>query len=154
MKLSSKTGFLAKKYGIHKAVDLLIDAGFDAIDFSFQNDNYELFPAEKKFYIELKKYTEEKGVYFNQAHAPAPSSFIEESESKKRFDIITSAMQRASYLGVKNIVVHPCQHMNYVEKDSSEKLFEYNMKFYRRLIPYCMIPHTRGNICLPVCQKK
>jgi len=137
MKLVSRTGYLWKRYGMQKAVDLLIDAGFDALDFTFPDEGHELLPTDKAYYTELRKYVESKGVSFKQAHAPAPSSYIDEAESEKMFDVIVSTMRRASYLGVPNIVVHPCQHLLYVEKGNPEKLFEYNMKFFRRLIPYC-----------------
>lgn len=137
MKLSNKTGSLMNRFGIAKAVDMLIDAGFDAIDFTFPDKGYEMLSSDKGFYTELRKYVESKGVYFNQSHAPAPSSLMDEMETNRMFNVITSTMQRASFLGVKNIVVHPCQHLLYVEKGVPEKLFEYNMDFYRRLIPYC-----------------
>lgn len=137
MKLSAQTGNLCKKVGIKKVVNLLIDAGFDAIDFTFPEFGYETFPEDKEFYVELRKYVENQGKSFNQSHAPAPSSFLDEERTNKMFAVIVSTMRRASYLGVKTIVVHPCQHLLYVEKDVPEKLFEYNMNFYRRLIPYC-----------------
>lgn len=137
MKLSNETGSLMNRFGIVKAVNMLIDAGFDAIDFTFPDKGYEMLSTDKGFYTELRKYVESKGGYFNQSHAPAPSSLMDELETNRMFNVITSTMQRASFLGVKNIVVHPCQHLPYVEKGVPEKLFEYNMDFYRRLIPYC-----------------
>ena len=137
MKLSAQTGNLCKKVGIKKVVNLLIDAGFDAIGFTFPEFGYETFPEDKEFYIELRKYVENQGKTFNQSHAPAPSSFLDEERTDQKFAVIVSTMRRSSYLGVKTIVVHPCQHLLYVEKDVPEKLFEYNMNFYRRLIPYC-----------------
>ena len=45
-------------------------------------------------------------------------------------------MKNASYLGVKHIVVHPCQHLDYHIEGNPEILFEYNMDFYKKLIPY------------------
>ena len=45
-------------------------------------------------------------------------------------------MRNASYLGVRNIIVHPCQHLVYADEGNPEKLFEYNLDFYKRLIPY------------------
>lgn len=126
-----------ERFGIHKTVDLLAEAGFDTIDFSFPDEGYRLLSMEKVYYTELRKYAESKGVYFNQSHAPTPSSFCDEAESEKMFRDLVSVILRASYLGIKNIVVHPCQHLNYAQAGAPEQLFEYNMKFYRRLIPYC-----------------
>lgn len=106
-----------------KKQNLLIEAGFDAIDFSFPDVGYEQFTVDDKFYTELRKYAEDKGVCFNQSHAPAPSSLVEDEKTKKMFEVIVSTMRRAACLGVKNIVVHPCQHLIYVDKGVPEKLF-------------------------------
>ena len=137
MKLSTTTGRFHRKFGFHKAIDFLVDAGYDALDFS-QFDK-EVYTAEhvKEYYTEIRKYAEDKGVSFNQSHAPFGSSFEDEEKTAKRFDEIVTAIKRASYLGVKNIIVHPCQHLKYDVEGNPEKLFEYNMEFYKKLIPYC-----------------
>ena len=49
MKLVNRTGMLMKKFGLDKAVDMLIDTGFDAIDLSFPDDCYKEMPKEKSF---------------------------------------------------------------------------------------------------------
>ncbi len=137
MRLSTTTGELAKVFGFNKCIDILAEAGFDCADFS-QFDEY-VYGADlsKGFLTELRKYAEDKGVFFNQSHAPFASSFKEEERTKKRFEEITEAIKRASYLGVENIIVHPCQHVEYVKDGNPEFLYEYNMEFYNRLIPYC-----------------
>ena len=136
MKLSSTTDQLQKAFGLEKSVELLADAGYDAIDFSqFDKSIYEA-DFGKDYYTEIRKLAESKGVYFNQSHAPYSSSFQDEEKTKKRFQEIVEAIKRASYLGVENIIVHPCQHLEYVKEGNPEKLFEYNMDFYKKLIPY------------------
>ena len=137
MRLSTTTGELAKFFGFNKCIDILADAGYDCADFS-QFDEY-VYKADlsKDFLTELRKYAEDKGVVFNQSHAPYGSSFRDQERTKQRFNELTEAMKRASYLGVKNIIIHPCQHLKYVEDGNPELLFEYNMDFYSRLIPYC-----------------
>ena len=137
MKLSTTTDKLWEKFGFEKAIDYLAEAGYDAIDFS-QFDK-EIYAADisKDYFVEIRKYAEDKGLCFNQSHAPFASSFEDEEKTAKRFDEIVTAIKRASYLGVKNIIVHPCQHLKYDAPGNPEKLFEYNMNFYSRLIPYC-----------------
>lgn len=137
MKLVDRTGALMVKFGLDKSVDMIMDAGFDALDLSFPDNHYQTMPQKKEFYTELRKRTEDRGVRFVQAHAPAPSSFKDEAQSEAMFRDIVSTMRRASFVGAKNIVVHPCQHLNYVDEGVPEYLFEYNMKFFKRLIPYC-----------------
>ncbi len=137
MKLSTTTDILAERFGFEKAIDIVAEAGYDAIDFSqFESRIYEEEPR-KEYYCEIRKYAEDKGLYFNQSHAPFASSFNDEERTKKRFNEITRAMQRASFLGIRNIIVHPCQHLTYDVEGNPEKLFEYNMKFYGALQPYC-----------------
>lgn len=137
MRLSTTTGELASFFGFNKCIDILADAGYDCADFS-QFDEY-VYKADlsKKFLTELRKYAEDKGIIFNQSHAPFGSSFKDVEKTKKRFEEITEAIKRASYLGVENIIVHPCQHLSYAQEGSPEILFEYNMEFYTSLIPYC-----------------
>ncbi len=137
MKLSTTTVPLYKNFGLKKSIDILAEAGYDAIDFSQSaKEIYEEKP-NKEYYSEIRKYTEDKGLFFNQSHAPFHSSSSDSEWNKKRFNEITAAIQRASYLGVENLIVHPCQHLEYDVEGNSEKLFEYNMKFYADLIPYC-----------------
>ena len=45
-------------------------------------------------------------------------------------------MKNASYLGAPMRVVHPCTHLDYDVEGNADFLFEYNLNFYRRLIPY------------------
>ena len=136
MKLVNNTGTLMRKFGLEKAVDMLIESGVDAIDLTFPDDCYKDMPTDKAFYTELRKKAEDKGLCFSQAHAPAPSSYVDNAQSEEMFKDIVSTIERASLVGAKNIVVHPCQHLYYVDKGAPEYLFEYNMKFFRRLIPY------------------
>ena len=136
MNLSVNLSFLYKQKGIDKAIDLIIDAGFDAIDFSFYEKYFDEIPTDKEYFTELRKRVEDKGVIFNQAHAPADSSSIDEHKTEILFKNIVSSLERASYLGVENVVVHPCQHLKYEEDGVPEKLYEYNMNYFKRLIPY------------------
>jgi len=137
MRLSTNTDVLAKEFGLQKAVEILIDAGFDAIDFSQFVEEFYSDVHEKSFYTEIRKFVEDKGVYFNQAHAPFGSSFFDAEKTEKRFHEIVESMRIASYLGVKQTIVHPCTHLVFDDPGAPEELYEINMNFYRRLIPYC-----------------
>lgn len=137
MKISTQTDIFTDAYGFKGTVKILSDAGFDALDLTALCKEFYTDIHDKAYYDEIKKYAQDKGMCFNQAHAPAPSSTKDASETSEIFQNLVCAMKNASYLGVKYIVVHPCQHLNYWENGNPEKLFEYNMKFYRSLIPYC-----------------
>ena len=139
MKLITTTGRLESKFDLKKAIDILATAGYDALDLSmFSEERHYNGVYDKDFYLDIKNYAESKGICFKQAHAPFGSSFRDdEAKTKQRFDEIVTAMKNASYLGVEIIVVHPCQHMDFHVPGNPEILFEYNMDFYRKLIPYC-----------------
>lgn len=141
MKLVCNTDALRKAFSIEKAIEMIADAGFDAIDFSFfENyfcdkdcDNAEFEEEVKK----IRNLAEEKGVSFVQAHAPFPSSTNDPAETAEIFENIVRSMKVASMLGIEYIVVHPMQHLKYEQEGNREKLFEMNMDFYKRLEPYC-----------------
>ncbi len=144
MKLSTQTDVFTKKFGEEKAIELLAKAGYDAIDLSCFDMTYKDAPTEKNtaeyknYAKKLRKIAEDNGVYFNQAHAPFPSSkpdeFIE--YNKEIFEQIIRSMEFCAITGVRNIVVHPKQHLTYAEKGNPEKLKEINFEFYNSLIPY------------------
>ena len=137
MKISTPISVFNDVFGIKKTIDIMQSAGFDALDFSATIEEYNTDVHDKDYYIEIKKYALDKGMCFNQAHAPYPSSYKTEEQSEEAFKKIVTSMKNASYLGVPVIIVHPCQHLDYCKKENVDFLFEYNMKFYRRLLPYC-----------------
>ncbi len=140
MLLSFPTEPLYKYYDDKKIIKLYRDAGFDAYDSSlclsmkkeghpFAGDNAIEYAKE------LRKYADEIGIVCNQAHAPFASSCGDPEKDEEIFKSIVKSMEIASILGAKIIVVHPKQHLEYA--DNAELLFEMNMEFYKRLIPYC-----------------
>ena len=136
MKISANTGHISKNLGLASAIDMFSAAGFDALDFSATAEEFYTDAHDKQYYLEMKRYAEDKGLYFNQAHAPYHSGFTDEERTKRRFGEITVAMRNAAYLGATDIVVHPMTYLDYAVKGVPEQLFEMNMDFYRRLIPY------------------
>lgn len=142
MLLSSSHAQFARKMSTEEAIDLMADAGFDAIDFSFHlKSEYHSEDTDgdagKVMFTEWRKRAEARGLVFNQAHAPEGSSFTDMDRTVQRFHEICRAIRNASYLKVPIIVVHPVQHLPYCEAGVPEQLFEMNMKFYNALKPYC-----------------
>lgn len=141
MILSTQTEYLMNNFGIEKTIEILAHAGYDAIDYSCfdmtpkDSNSPILKPDYKEYAKHVKKVAEDNGVFFNQAHAPFPSSYADEENTKEAFDKIVRAMEFASLLGVKNIVVHPKQHLKYSNNITALK--ELNLEFYNSLIPYC-----------------
>ncbi len=152
MKLSTQTDVFAKKFGEEKAIELLAKVGYDAIDLSCFDMTHKDAPTPKntskyKAYAKkLKQIATDNGVYFNQAHAPFPSSKPDEfvDFNKDIFEQIVRSMEICAIAGVRNIVIHPKQHLTYRESGNPEKLKEINLEFYNSLIPYA----KDLNICI------
>ncbi len=139
MKISTECEVLSNYFGEKRAIEILIASGFDAIDLScfemFDEASTKMQSNYKEYAKELLQLTEGTGVYFNQAHAPFPSSQNDEEFTRKAFDSIVRSIEFASLLGVRNIIVHPKQHLKY--KDNVSYLKDLNLEFYTSLIPYC-----------------
>jgi sugar phosphate isomerase/epimerase len=134
MKLVTTTDFLARHFGFEKAIDMIADAGYDGIDFSAFCDEYYTDFRTEDFYTEMRRRAEDRGVFFLQAHAPMPSSYIDPVQNEHRFAEVVKAMRHAALLGAKTIVVHPYEHLPY--RDHAEELVALSLAFYRRLLPY------------------
>lgn len=136
MLLSANMIKIHDTFGIQKTFDVFAEAGFQGIDFNNDVPEYCTTEHDKQFYIDLGHYARAQGVAICQAHAPFPSSYVEEDKSEKRFEEIVQGMRNAAYLGAPMIVVHCCCHLDGLVEGNLEKMYEYNLNFYRRLIPY------------------
>ena len=123
-------------YGVRETFDVFAKAGFQGIDFNNDVAPYYTEEHGENFYRELRKHADEVEIAICQAHAPFPSSFPDKEKTEKRFYEIVQSIKNASYLGAPMIVVHPCTHFDLVDEESEQALFDYNLNFYKRLIPY------------------
>lgn len=138
MILTTQTDYLARKFGHERAIEIIADAGFDAIDLSmfdmksddsvFMQDDYREFAAK------LRTLAESRGLAFRQAHAPFPSSKENIEYNEMIFARIVRSIEIAGIVSAKVIVVHPMHHLRYTEH--ADDLKTMNVDFYRRLAPY------------------
>lgn len=139
MKLSTQTHIMIDTFGQEEGIRLLAEAGYDAIDFSFfdllEESSTWLQDDWRERASRLKAAAERCGITINQAHAPFHTSTGEEPYDTIMMERILRSMEAASIMGVKNIIVHPRQHLNY--NQCKRQLFEENVTMYRQLIPYC-----------------
>ena len=138
MRYSVDTEYIFPGRTPEEGIRLIAEAGFDAVDFSFTWDPYVLETGHgESWYRQLRKVAEANGVSFNQAHAPFASSYLDPEKTAVRFREIVRAMRHAGILGVDTVIVHPMRHLRYADAGIPEQLFEMNMEFYGKLIPYC-----------------
>ncbi|MDD6034051.1 MAG: sugar phosphate isomerase/epimerase [Oscillospiraceae bacterium] len=137
MLLSTLTEQLTIRFGFKRAVEMIHEAGFDAYDASLMGQAFREFEGEDyaDFARSMREYADALGIVCNQAHAPFGTSTGNPVRDEEIFRSVVRAMEVASILGAKCIVVHPNQHMLCIEH--TEEIRAINLAFYRRLLPYC-----------------
>ena len=136
MKITSNLFGFHNEFGLKKSIDIFSEAGFEGIDFCADIKEYYTDLHDEAFYREIKQYAGDRNIVFPQSHAPYESSFSDSEESEKRFGEIVKSIENSSLLGVETVVVHPCRHIYYKENDNYDFMMQYNLDFYKRLIPY------------------
>ena len=137
MLLTSNFILFHDELGVRKTIDVFAKAGFEGIEFNADLAEYCDGTHDEAFYRELGAYAKEKGVPITQAHAPFPSSYVDEAQNEKRFGEIVKSMRHAAWLGAEMIVVHPCHHIDCVADPAQfEFMMDYNIAFYQKLEPY------------------
>ena len=137
MRLSSNIMRFFSNFGINKTVDIFADAGFSAIDFNCDIQQFHDDTHDKSFYTELKKYAEGKGIVFGQTHAPFASAYVDNEKAEKRFSEIITSMRFSSYLGAPFMVVHPCQHFDYSTFTcTNSPCYPYDFIYHKGILSY------------------
>lgn len=137
MKLSIETCDIVKRFGEEKAFEMIKNAGFDCIDYSF-------YWLDEPFYSEVlgddylnhakktRALLDKAGLTCNQAHAPLEFDISNDTIdlSNDNYKRIVKSLEIASILGAEAIVVHAV-----LPKDG-ETALETNYKFYKSFEPY------------------
>ncbi len=135
MILSTPTDYLSYRLGLEKAIRLLCETGYDALDFTMfclANEKDPLHTEGNKYVEKIKKIVDGYGVYFNQAHAPFPSFKEGDEEFNKRmFKAIVRSMEICCILEIGIVVVHP------IDWSNAQEVMQKNVEFFNSLIPYC-----------------
>ena len=144
MKLSMEIYIVAERFGDARAVELIKNAGFDAIDYSFYyNKECETVLGEhyREYAQELRAQFDRVGIVCNQAHAPFTFRYgMQMDPSEEKYLALIRSLEAASILGAKNIVVHSITVPEGVDFE------QYNVEYYRSFIPYC----EQFGICVAV----
>lgn len=139
MKTCTQTDILGMQYAPEEVIDILADAGYDAIDWSFfemiRGEGIWLEEGWKEHAYAVRAKADSRGIPVVQAHAPFPSGYGDPEKDSIVFDRIVRSMEVASILGVKNIIVHPITCMGY--RTNRKEAWRINQDFYSRLLPYC-----------------
>ncbi len=143
MELSNNISFLADKYGNRRAAEMCKIAGFTACDYSLGSLEKDDTPLSSDNYREvatdIRKEIEAGGLKITQTHAPFHFSGKQwdtpEIFEEYVFPKFIRTLEITALLGAPIAVVHPLHHWEY--RGHEDEIFEKNMVYYRRLIPYC-----------------
>ena len=144
MKLSVELYTHSERFGDFRAIEMLKEAGFDAIDYSYYY-NKETQEVLSDNYIEyakkVREHLDKVGMVCNQAHAPFSYQYGDGlTMGDKKYKEIVRSIESAAILGAKNIIVHSVKVPKGVDFE------EYNVEFYKTFIPYC----EKAGICVAV----
>lgn len=138
MKLSMESYNLVLNFGAYEGFKLIKQAGFDCVDMSYyyQKEGSPLIGEEYRDYaFQLRSYLDELGLACNQAHAPFDFKHGEPLDiSSPNYLAIVRAMESASIVGAKSIIVH-----SICVKKGGQLCFdyEYNLAYFKSLQPFC-----------------
>lgn len=137
MLLSTMTNYLCSLYGDKKAIEMIAEAGFDAVDYSMLNfedpkgilagDDYRK-KAEK-----VREMAEDCGLVINQCHAPFDFNYSDPAGFGYATKMLRRSLEIAGILGAKNVVVHPLHYRRY--KENAAFVHFENVKWYRSMLP-------------------
>ena len=147
MRVVTNTDALTGVFGYEKTLTILDKSGFEGTDLSMFDLAGEkscwLQPDWISYAKSLKALADRLNVPFVQAHAPYPSSGIQEGFDAFIFRRIVRSLEVCSELGIPRIVVHPKNHRNYYKY--KRELFAENVAFYQALVPHCQ--RTGVQVC-------
>lgn len=135
----SQKNVCATRFGEMRAIELIAQAGFDAIDYSMSNiakdgnvldsDNY------KKYVNELRETAKRNNIIFNQGHAVTGVGI---DDPEVAYKVLAQknirCLEIAGLLGMKTLVVHPYGTGAYIGRE--EEVLERNMRYFKLLLPY------------------
>ena len=135
MIISMENLIVRQRVGDEKSIDILKAAGFTGIDYSLcLMDDWEETvnaPDALKTAAALRRYAEERGMCFDQSHAPIRFRYGGKMDlSEREYFRIVKSMEFAAALGAPMIVVHTVR-----PTDGTDSM-EYNLRYYRSLLPY------------------
>lgn len=139
MRLSVETREPALRYGMRRALEMIAEAGFDAVDLSFgkvnPNDDPLHRPDREGFALSFAAHARELGIGFVQAHAPFRVKYSDKFDrTTPAYDDVVRALEFAAAAGIPRVVVHA---LKTPPDELSLDYCEISRRYYLSLAPYC-----------------
>ena len=135
MKLAIDNFALLHYYDDFESVSIAKQIGFDAISYDFYQmpKNKQMFTdGFREYAARVRQHMDANGIVCNQAHAPDGKFGEPWSPEQPHYGAIVRAMEAASILGAKYIVIHTIR----IPADAEESFETYNLGFMKSLEPY------------------
>ena len=135
MLLVEQTHNTVDRFGFERGVQMIHDAGFDAIDLSlfkmiFDDCEWNA-PDWRELAQKRRAWADARGIRFTQAHAPFSFPWANEAQ-RPVFDArVANSIEIAAILGAGDIVVHPLHYFEYIGNE--QKMFDMNVAYYKEL---------------------
>ncbi len=140
MIISTQTSHAVGRLGWEGGINLLADAGYDALDLSLFEMSRDDSPFNgdgwREHIANIRAMAEARGLRFNQAHAP----FTFKWGDREVWDNIAQprvlrSVEIAGLAGAEIIIVHPIHHTPYPGHE--QEMYDLNIAYYQEFIPLC-----------------
>lgn len=138
MKISTDNGTVRNVLGDMKALELIAEAGFDGIDYTFYDTEPRFdvlaLPQEERYAMamRIKEAADGYGLAFPQSHAPYAYQYGEDENGKNYQDVLKS-LEFSAWLGCRQVVIHTLKFPR--SKFSEQQSDDVNREFLRGFLP-------------------
>lgn len=156
MKISTSTFGVIKPYGLEEGLQMLRDAGFEAIDYSITQNamNWEenffrdIFnPAFAEHFRRIGQTVRNCGLEMYQCHAPYAPVTISDPEFYAQLQQQTlRSIYAAGYMESPNIVAHPVMHLDFCDGQNKERARQTTIDYFSALAP--ALKETGVTMCI------
>ncbi|MFD0620710.1 sugar phosphate isomerase/epimerase family protein [Paenibacillus sp. GCM10027629] len=142
MKVSTSLNVFGSSISRLEAIRRCAAAGFQVLDMNYwdlQNEMLQICWSEEEAWAkEMRAYADQLGVRFTQMHGPVHGGTFTNLVTGLTLDSFVGLAERslrsAAILGIPWVVFHPTD-IAIDGKETYEEILDYNLNFYRRLIP-------------------
>lgn len=145
MKISTSTGAIIHLCGLKDAMQILADAGFDAVDHTISQNSVdwdtEFFrnttaPAFAEYFKGIAKTTRGCGLEMYQCHAPYAPTYLSDMRMYTLLQKhIIRSIYAAGYMECPMIVAHPVLHAGFVNGQNRELARQTTLDHFATMIP-------------------
>ena len=145
LKISTQHSIIAGKYGLEDTLNILSEAGFEAVDLSitgsvipwdegFFTDPF--CPEFAEYFRNISKCAKERNLEICMTHAPYCRTWVSEPEAYAEVQQQTiRGIYANKYLGSPYTVAHPVLHPDFDNGENKERCLQTNLDYFSAFVP-------------------